>query len=120
MFARAQYLSHAKQESCAIRCGHGLPGLESLRSLFDGAIRELFSRLVESPDELRAIRGVVAVEHAARSDAFTADDERVFAAKLLSDLLDRLAHRLRVLFFAEICQRFVTKFCWHNSTPSRF
>jgi hypothetical protein len=46
-------------------------------------------------------------------NSFAADNERILAPELALDLLERRAHRLRVLFFGEICKWFVAKFCCH-------
>src|SRR5215510_7364846 len=90
-----------------------LPGLESLRSLFNSAIRELFRGFVESSYYLCAIGGIDAVERIAGGNPFAANDDRIFASELTLNFLERRAHRLRILFFSEICKRFVTKFWWH-------
>src|SRR5215216_4988602 len=113
MFSLAHDVGDAKQQSGAVGRRSVLPGLESLRRLFDGAIGELFSGFVESSDYLCAISGINTVERVAGGNSFPTDDERIFASKLTLNFFERRAHRLRVFFFSEICKRFVTKFCWH-------
>ena len=81
-----------------------------LGGFVNGATREFFGSLIKTPDYLCAIGRIDTFEYVAGGDTFAADNERILASKLALDLLNRIAHRLRVFFFSEIGKRFVTKF----------
>src|SRR5262249_39069525 len=69
---------------------------------------------VELADDLRAVRGIDAVERVASLDAFPADHQRILAAEFALNFVERRPHSLRIFFLAEISKRFVTKFCCHG------
>src|ERR1051325_6366866 len=113
MFPFAHDRGGPKQQCGAVRCGRVFPRFERLRGFFDSAIREFLSGFIKTSDYLRAIGWIDTLEDVAGGDSFTADDQRILAPEFALNFLQRSAHRLRVLFFAEISKRFVTKFCRH-------
>ncbi len=110
----AQELGDAKQQFGALFGRRPRPTLERLVGRFDRAPRQFLSRLLKAPDHLGLARRVHAIKRAPGLDALAADHQRVLAAQFAPHLIERRAHRRRVLFLAEVRQRFVLKFALHD------
>ena len=106
--------SYAKQEFSTLFGAGILPCLKRVVSRLHRLVCEFLSRFLETTNHLGTIGWIDAVELCRGLDSLAANHQRIFAVQLTPDLLQRCSHSLRILFFAEIGKRFISKFGWHG------
>src|SRR5437870_937498 len=84
----------------------------------NGLLRKVLRSLIEDSHHLGAIGRVDTLQFAAGRYTLAANHERILATKLALHLFDGSTHSPRILFFAEISQRFVAKFSCHIQIPA--
>src|SRR3990172_1354474 len=117
MLAGAQKRRNAKQQIGTLLDAGLFPTLESLRCRLHCAVRQFLRGFMKTADHLCTIGGVDAVEFAPSSNTFAANYQWILPAQFTRHFLKRSPHSLRILFLAEVSERFVAKFCWHIESP---
>src|SRR5712691_6278326 len=100
MLAFAKNRSYAKQYFGTLSRIRVLPGLEGVVCGQHCALRKFLCRFLKATNHLCTLCGVKAVKLAFGRDALAANHQRILAAQLALDLLDRGPHSDGIFFSA--------------------